>query len=75
MSRAAMALAVAALALIVPTAALAGESSGDVIEVGNAKVKMPTTSPVAGVKGATAARESRLLRPRARRSARRSSGR
>ena len=54
MSRAAMALAVAALALIVPTAALAGVSGGDVIEVGNAKVKMPTTSPVAGVKGATA---------------------
>ena len=49
-----MALAVAALALIVPTAALAGVSSGDVIEVGNAKVKMPTTSPVAGIKGATA---------------------
>ncbi len=54
MSRAAMALAVAALALIVPTAALAGESSGDVIELGNAKVEMPTTSPVMSIKGATA---------------------
>ena len=54
MSIAAMALAVAALALIVPTAALAGESSGDVIEIGDAKVKMPTTSPVTGIKSATA---------------------
>ena len=53
MSRAAMALAVAALALIVPTTALAGPG-GDVIEIGNAKVELPTTSPVAGSKGATA---------------------
>ena len=52
-----MALAIAALAFVVPTAALAGVSGGDVIEVGNAKVEMPTTSPVAGVKGATARAE------------------
>ena len=53
MRRAVTALAVAALALVVPTAALAGESFGDVIHVGNVKVKPPTTSSVAG-KGATA---------------------
>ena len=54
MSRAAMALAVAGLALIVPTTALAGVSGGDVIEIGDAKVKMPATSPVAASKSAIA---------------------
>jgi hypothetical protein len=46
--RAVTALAVAALALAVPAAALAGDPFGDVLHVGNIKVKPPATdSPIA----------------------------
>ena len=49
MRRAVTALAVAALALAVPAAALAGDPFGDVIHVGNVKVNPPETdSPIAG---------------------------
>ena len=48
MRRAVTALAVAALALAVPAAALAGDSLGDVLHVGDIKVQPPTTdSPIA----------------------------
>jgi hypothetical protein len=44
--RAVLALAVAALALGVPATALADDTFGDVIHVGDGKVAMPTSSPV-----------------------------
>jgi hypothetical protein len=49
-----MALAVAALAVAVPNAALAGDANGDVIHVGDVKLELPTTSPVTPTKGPTA---------------------
>ena len=48
-----MAFVVTVLALTVPTVASAGDY-GDVIEVGAAKVEMPTTSPVTTAKSPTA---------------------
>ena len=75
MRRAVCALALAAFALAVPATALADDTLGDVIHVGDGKVAVPTSSPLKPTAANRAARVGVAAAAGARRSGRRRSGR